>query len=1029
MVLNDPGYLTTMEKIPHISIRVKLALGFAALIAMLLATGVLALTGFQKTNELILEAIRIRGPLTAAADEMEINALEVGLNSLQYVTTGDPVHLQRLQRDQQEFLDSLRTFGELARSQEEKQLAVEVSTAWASYVQTYTRLIAAREAINSSSQVLDQRLESLNRFAVENARSRQIDAPGLAADWAAVASSSNNLSFVLKSYLRNPSDAAMVATSASLEALNREALQLLDTEAATVQLSQLLSAVRQLVPEVVNFGALVVEHTHSFTRFNQQFNELLDNRLQAPAYNALQQTRAGARDTLRRSIEAVIWLVGTGLLIAILFAYLISRSIGRSIGNLVAGAEAVGGGNLEHRVNTSSHDELARVAVAFNEMVERRSEAERAIRESEERYRDLFENSNDLIILLSPDGTIQYANSAWQKTLGEATPGNFEELVVPSDREEMHEAFERALQDGHVPHLDTCIRTAGGRTVLLEGNMSTRYENGIPVGVRAIFRDMTLRRKSEDELRRLNRELAAARDKALEASRLKSAFLANISHELRTPLNGIIGFSEILMQEQFESIKDQYRMVAGKIHSSGKHLLALINDILDLSKIEAGKLSLQMEKIDLCPFVEDVAHSVQTLIEKRGNKFSVACNGDVQSIRTDPLRMRQILINLLSNAGKFTENGEVELHVWRDRTTTPDTIRFAVRDTGIGIAPEHQTHVFEEFTQADSSTTRRFGGTGLGLAISRRLCRLLGGEIVLESEPGCGSIFTVSLPAEPGLAEPSLRRMPAVPSSESTRESSAGFPHRILVVDDDAEAREILTTFLRKEGYEVYTADNGMKGLRLANELQPEAITLDVMMPELDGWSVLSALKANPSTEDIPVIMLTMLEDHEMGYTLGAAEYLLKPIERDRLLTAIHQHVLSVRGARVLVVEDEEDVRELLTHQLAGAQLSVDTAENGKEALEKVARSAPDLVLLDLMMPQMDGFDFVTHMQKDRQWRKIPILVLTARDLTEEDRRRLEGGVLRIFQKGASSREELLSEVRERLLRVLRRASTHEDAP
>jgi len=328
-----------------------------------------------------------------------------------------------------------------------------------------------------------------------------------------------------------------------------------------------------------------------------------------------------------------------------------------------------------------------------------------------------------------------------------------------------------------------------------------------------------------------------------------------------------------------------------------------------------------------------------------------------------------------------------------------DGLVFAVSDTGIGMTPEQMERLFQEFSQADASVTRRYGGTGLGLALSRRLARMMGGDITVKSEAGRGSTFTMHVPATVAKAgaEPTLTVAPATGAET------------VLVIDDDPAVRDLVQRFLAKEGYRVAVASSGEEGLRLAKELRPDAITLDVIMPGLDGWAVLSRLKADADLAEIPVIMLTLVDDRSLGYTLGATEYLTKPLDRERLLAALRKHRQDLP---VLVVDDDPAIRELLRRQLEGDGYRVVEAENGRVALERLRDGAPGLIVLDLMMPEMDGFEFMEELRRQESWSGIPVIVLTSKDVTVEDQQRLNGGVERVIQKGAYTRESLLGEVR-----------------
>jgi GAF domain-containing protein/DNA-binding response OmpR family regulator len=488
------------------------------------------------------------------------------------------------------------------------------------------------------------------------------------------------------------------------------------------------------------------------------------------------------------------------------------------------------------------------------------------------------------------------------------------------------------------------------------------------------------------------------------ADRHKSEFLANMSHELRTPLNAIIGYSEMLQEDADDLGAEQFTDDLKKINAAGKHLLELINAVLDLSKIEAGKMELYLETFEVAGLVRDIAAVVQPLAAKNANRLQVRCPDAIGTMRADLTKVRQALFNLLSNACKFTDRGTITLAVAREATGSPDSMVFSVSDSGIGMTPEQLTRLFEVFSQADAATTRKYGGTGLGLALSRRLCRMMGGDVTVESEAGRGSTFTIRLPAVVAEAV----EAPAAPAPAVERVTpGAG---TVLVIDDEAVVRDLMQRFLVKEGFRVATAAGGEEGLRRARELRPDAITLDVMMPGLDGWAVLSALKADPEVADIPVVMLTIVDDKNLGYALGAADYLTKPIDRERLASVLTQYR---RDRPVLVVDDDAEVRRLLRRLLEPEGYTVVEAEHGRIALERARDAAPGVVLLDLMMPEMDGFEFVAEFRRHEPWRAIPIVVITARDLSHDDRERLNGYVQRILQKGAHGRDQLLADVRE----------------
>jgi DNA-binding response OmpR family regulator/anti-sigma regulatory factor (Ser/Thr protein kinase) len=410
--------------------------------------------------------------------------------------------------------------------------------------------------------------------------------------------------------------------------------------------------------------------------------------------------------------------------------------------------------------------------------------------------------------------------------------------------------------------------------------------------------------------------------------------------------------------------------------------------------------------------VQDVVSTIKPLVQQNGNQLEVELGENLGTMKADATKVRQALFNLLSNACKFTEQGTVSLRVARDIGSSEEWVRFEVSDTGIGMTPEQRARLFKAFTQADASTTRKYGGSGLGLAITRYFCRMMGGEIQVRSEMGKGSAFSIRLPAivqgnKPTVVDttfvPRERRVPVPPEGAS----------RVLVIDDDPTVHDLMTRYLGREGFEVMVAPGGREGLRMARELKPDVITLDVMMAEMDGWSVISALKADPETAEIPVIIMTMLDDREMGFALGASDYMTKPVNRDRLLGVLHKHHQSHLPCHVLVVEDEPAIRQMVRRVLEKEGWTVREAENGREGLLAVAQTRPSIILLDLMMPVMNGFDFIRELRKNNEWAKIPIVILTAKDLTVEDRAHLKGNVELVLQKGDYSRERLLEEVRD----------------
>jgi signal transduction histidine kinase/CheY-like chemotaxis protein len=504
-------------------------------------------------------------------------------------------------------------------------------------------------------------------------------------------------------------------------------------------------------------------------------------------------------------------------------------------------------------------------------------------------------------------------------------------------------------------------------------------------------------------------KLSQAMVSAEAANQAKSEFLANMSHELRTPMNAILGYSEMLVEDAQDSGQEGFIPDLQKINQAGMHLLSLINDVLDLSKIESGKVEVFPEEFEVSTLIDEVVSTSHPLLEKNTNTLTIERGDQLGIAWQDTTRLRQSLLNLMSNAAKFTHAGTVTLSIDRKEIKGVDWLYFAVKDTGIGISADNLEKVFDEFAQADGSTTRDYGGTGLGLAISKRFCQILGGDLTVESELGEGSVFTVSVPA----AIPGARSQPEIAERTLAESGVVVEPGTtILVVDDDPEACAIIERFLVKDGYQVYTAQSGEAALRLARELQPAAITLDVMMPDMDGWSVLRALKADPDLHSIPVVMMSMIEDRTRGYSLGAVDYLTKPVDREHLNKVLSRYYHPERVRDVLLVEDDQDARAIMARDLQKAGWDVTEAANGQEALDAMAQKQPGMVVLDLMMPVLDGFGFLAEMRANSAWQDIPVIVVTAKDLTPEERTELSDVTAKVLEKNSYTREQLLEQVR-----------------
>ncbi len=492
-------------------------------------------------------------------------------------------------------------------------------------------------------------------------------------------------------------------------------------------------------------------------------------------------------------------------------------------------------------------------------------------------------------------------------------------------------------------------------------------------------RESLLLAKREAEAAR--EEAEVAKEAAEGANRAKSSFLANMSHELRTPLSAVIGYSE-MMEEEVEDLGETGLLAdLGKIKSNARHLLSLINDVLDLSKIEANRMDTSAEDVEVATLVEEAASTVGALVGQKNNQLVVEVAPDVGAMHTDVVKLRQCLFNLLSNASKFTENGRITLHVHREGEMGAATLLFRIADTGIGMTEEQIGRLFQRFSQADEATTRKFGGTGLGLAITRAFAQLLGGDIAVESTYGQGTTFTLRLPAY-------------MPEQQTYEDGSAvagqeekGERQTVLVIDDDPAQRDLMVRFLERQNFTVRTASNGPSGLEIARMVRPRAITLDVMMPHVDGWAVLSALKADPELAKIPVVMVTFHSDKGLSAALGAAEHVDKPVQWDKLRRLMER--FRDADGDVLVVDDDPGVRERLRRTLERQGWSVVEAADGREALAKVVHGPPRAILLDLTMPVMDGFAFLHDLRERPGCADIPVIVFSARELSTEDRNRL----------------------------------------
>ncbi len=543
----------------------------------------------------------------------------------------------------------------------------------------------------------------------------------------------------------------------------------------------------------------------------------------------------------------------------------------------------------------------------------------------------------------------------------------------------------------------------------------------------ALKQEIGERIRTQEELTRLNETLeqrvAERTREAVEANRAKSEFLANMSHELRTPLNSVIGFANILLKNKNKNFHPDDLTFMDRIVANGKHLLSLINQILDLAKIEARKVELELAPVSLNDMVREVVGQLEGQVRGRDVRLLVELPPTVASFETDAAKLKQVLINLVGNALKFTEDGRVIVRVIAD-PATGRPMRIEVADTGVGIPKDRLGMIFEAFQQADPTTARKFGGTGLGLTISQALCQLMGYRIEVASEVNKGSTFTIVLtrPSESqhGTASPdsSATRPPHKPSTTwhgKPLEEWSGLKTRVvLVIDDEPDARLLLTHFIEECGYRVITAGSGEEGLRMAKEVRPDLITLDLLMPRMDGWQVLNAIKSTPQIAHIPVVVISVVAREKKGTVFGAVEVLQKPITREELLPVL-KRTLGHKAGKVLIVDDTNDDRRLLTNYLAEEAVEVETAVNGQDGLNKIERFTPDLIILDLVMPVMDGMGFLRRIRQDSRYRRVPVIVCTVKELDPAEKLRINQQAQAVLQKTEDMEKELKRMLRELL--------------
>jgi PAS domain S-box-containing protein len=662
----------------------------------------------------------------------------------------------------------------------------------------------------------------------------------------------------------------------------------------------------------------------------------------------------------------------------------------------------------------------------FVKDITERRRVEQALRKSEERYALAMKGTNEGLwdwdlasggLHISPRFATIVGLAAKEATI---SPKTFVARLHPDDLE-LYRRDLRAHLRGETEFFSSEVRVCGtsddDRWIRASG-LALRDETGRVYRMTGSMGDITLRKRAEIELQR-------AKEQAEQATQAKSQFLANMSHELRTPMNAIIGFTRLVMRRSKDALSQRQYENLDKILISSDHLLSLINSVLDLSKIEAGQMDIRLSRIALDALAEQCLKTVEPMAASKAVKLVQEIESGLPTLITDQDKLRQIVINLLSNAVKFTEDGQVTISARR----RGDWLAVSVTDTGIGIPRDAHELIFEEFSQVDSSSTREYGGTGLGLSITRHLAHLIGAEISVESREGEGSTFTVSLPlhgAPLRRATPRANQEPAAPARLSTTDQEADIrpgDNLVLAIDDDPNAIYLLRENLAEVGYRVVGATSSEDGLAMARRLNPSAITLDIVMPVKDGWQVLHDLKADPKTRDIPVIMLSIVDQKDLGYRLGASDYLLKPFDREAVVETLSR--FAPLGGQILVVDDDPLVPDLVRQLLEDDNYRIGQAADGSDALDSIENDRPDVILLDLLMPEIDGFAVIEALQRSQEHGDIPIIVLTAKALSEEERKMLNTRVAAVIEKQGLTREQLLQDLRQVLPagRSRRRAS------
>jgi PAS domain S-box-containing protein len=733
----------------------------------------------------------------------------------------------------------------------------------------------------------------------------------------------------------------------------------------------------------------------------------------------LEQRRARTEAQMRQSLPVI---GGTGVLalaLTILLSLRAARSVTGPVDRLREAAALLMAGRYRS-VFPGGPTEIADLIVLFNHMALTLSERNSVLQQQEERYRTYVGAVAHILWSADAAGCVVGDLPTWRAFTGQSEEdvrgAGWLEAVHPEERECARKIWQQAVSERSIFETDFRLRSAAGAyrhfrcrgVPIINGDGSVREW----IGTCADITEARQRAALEQQ-----------RDAAEAASRAKSEFLTRMSHELRTPLNAVIGMSKMLSTQRFGGLNAKQLDYLGDITRAGEHLLALINDILDLSKVEAGKMEVQAGSFAAASAVQTLASTLRPLAESRRVTLHRSPPAEEGQLQTDPARFRQVLYNLLSNAIKFTPAGGTVTVSWEwisaphlDAPAVGEAsaraIRLNVRDTGVGIAVEDQARIWEEFRQLHPTSPEGQQGTGLGLALTRRLVALLGGAIGLISAPGEGSTFTVVLP----------RHLPVAETSCQTCECERARP-LALVIEDHGPTNKLLCDWLSGAGIVTESALDGQAGLELARKLHPALIVLDVNLPILDGWQVLTELKSDPATADLPVVMVSVNEQREPASSFTVQEFFIKPVEREvflRRLRELHPQLFAEgQHRRVLVVDDDPMARKLFGELLRVEGAEVVEAANGRQALELLGEQPVDLVLLDLLMPELDGFKVIEEVRTRPEFASLPILVVTGKEIDRDERQRLHGNIQAVLEKHRLTQERLHEHLQElRLLPV-----------